>query len=385
MINRILTALDNNSNREVFAVVANLIDWSKAFPRQCPILGIKSFIRKGVRPSLIPILVSYFQGRKMTVKWHGSKSVQRDMPGGGPAGATLGLLEYLSQSNNNANCVEKDDRFKFVDDLTILEIVNLLTVGMSSFNVKNQVPSDIPDHNQYISSENLKSQQYLDNINQWTIKQKMKINQKKTKTMLFNFTNKYQFMTRLSLNAENVEVVSEAKLLGTIISNDLTWNSNTSNIVRRANARMVLLRKLAEFGAPISDLKTIYKLYIRSILEQSAVVWHSSLTEENKTDLLRVQKTACKVMLRGRFTSYEKALEILDLEKLSDRRDKLCNTFAKKSIKNGIIDFKEIDNLKYMTTRNTDKYEVTFCNTERLKKSALPQMQRSLNTAEAHI
>ena len=91
------------------------------------------------------------------------------------------------------------------------------------------------------------------------------------------------------------------------------------------------------------------------------------------------------MMLRGRFTSYEKALEILDLEKLSDRRDNLCNTFAKKSIKNGIIDFKEIDNLKYMTTRNTDKYEVTFCNTERLKKSALPQMQRSLNTAEAHI
>ena len=278
----------------------------------------------------------------------------------------------------------KDDRFKFVDDLTILEKVNLLTVVMSSFNVKNQVPNDIPNHNQYISSKNLKSQQYLDNINQWTIQQKMKINQKKTKTMLFNFTNKYQFMTRLSLNGENVEVVSEAKLLGTIISNDLTWNSNTSNIVRRANARMVLLRKLAEFGAPIADLKTIYKSYIRSILEQSAVVWHSSLTEENKTDLSRVQKTACKVMLRGRFESYEKSLDILDLEKLSDRREKLCNSFAKKSIKNGIIDFKEINHLKYMTTRNIDKYEVTFCNTERLKKSALPQMQRSLNIIEAH-
>ena len=181
MINRILTALDNNSKREVFAVVANLIDWSKAFPRQCPILGVQSFLKNGVRPSLIPILVSYFQGRKMTVKWHGTKSTQRDMPGGGPAGANLGLLEYLSQSNNNADCVEKDDRYKFVDDLTILEIVNLLTVGMSSFNVRSQIPNDIPDHNQYIASTNLKSQEFLDNINQWTIKQKMKINQKKTK------------------------------------------------------------------------------------------------------------------------------------------------------------------------------------------------------------
>ena len=119
---------------------------------------------------------------------------------------------------------------------------------MSSLNVKNQVPSDIPNNNQYSSPKNIKSQQYLDTMNQWIIQQKMKINQKKTKTMKFNFTNKYQFMTRLSLNAENVEVVSEAKLLGTIISNDLKWNSNTSNIVRRSNARMVLLQKLAEFG-----------------------------------------------------------------------------------------------------------------------------------------
>ena len=46
MIHRILSALDNNSRRETFAVVANLIDWSKAFPRQCPKLGVESFIKK---------------------------------------------------------------------------------------------------------------------------------------------------------------------------------------------------------------------------------------------------------------------------------------------------------------------------------------------------
>ena len=118
MINRILTALDNNSRREMFAVVANLIDWSKAFPRQCPKLGVESFINNGVRPALIPILTSFFQGRQMSVKWHGHDSKPRNFPGGGPAGATLGLLEYLSQSNDSANCVNPEDRFKFVDNLT---------------------------------------------------------------------------------------------------------------------------------------------------------------------------------------------------------------------------------------------------------------------------
>ena len=58
------------------------------------------------------------------------------MPGGGPAGSTLGLLEYLSQSKNNADCVDPEDRYKFVDDLTALEIVNLLTIGMASHNIK---------------------------------------------------------------------------------------------------------------------------------------------------------------------------------------------------------------------------------------------------------
>ena len=52
----------------------------------------------------------------MSVKWHCCRSVPKDIKGGGPQGATLGLLEYQSQSNHSADCVEVEDRFKFVDD-----------------------------------------------------------------------------------------------------------------------------------------------------------------------------------------------------------------------------------------------------------------------------
>ena len=202
--------------------------------RQCPKLGIESFVRNGVRPSLVPVLVSYFQDRQMSVKWHGCRSVPRQINGGGPQGATLGIIEYLSQSNNSADCVNEKDRFKFVDDLTILEIVNLLTVGLSSFNLKQQVPRDIPEHNQYIPAENLKSQKWLDQINVWTQNQKMVINEKKTKSLIFNFTEKYQFTTRLQLNDENVEVINSTKLLGTIVQDDLKWDLNTANIVKKS-------------------------------------------------------------------------------------------------------------------------------------------------------
>ena len=55
----------------------------------------------------------------------------------------------------------------------------------------------------------------------------MLINNKKTKNMLINFTKNYQFGSRLSLDQDILEVVSEAKLLGTILTNDLKWEKNT--------------------------------------------------------------------------------------------------------------------------------------------------------------
>ena len=61
-----------------------------------------------------------------------------------------------------------------MDDLPVLEIVNVLTVGLCSFNIKHQVPNDINEHNQYIQPENLKSQEYIDSINSWSEAQKLR-------------------------------------------------------------------------------------------------------------------------------------------------------------------------------------------------------------------
>ena len=179
MINKILMSVDNNSVKDKLAVVANMIDWKSAFPRQCHKLGIESFMRNGVRAPLIPILINYFQDRKMSVKFRNCFSDPKPLNGGGPQGATFGILEYLSQSNNNSDCVDSENRFKFIDDLTILEIVNLLLIGISSYNIKQHVPSNIPCHNQFVAPQNLKSQEFLDEISKWTVNQKMMINEQK--------------------------------------------------------------------------------------------------------------------------------------------------------------------------------------------------------------
>ena len=197
LIHRILAAVDNQSGGEVTAVLCSFVDWRQAYSRQCHLIGMQSFKQNGVRPSLLPILASYFQNRELQVKWKGQLSQPRKLPGGGAMGATLGNIEFRSQTNNNADCVSPEDRFKWVDDLTVLEKINLLNIGLSSYNYKQHVPSDSNTHGQFVNNQELKTQLYLDKINQWTLNQKMQINKMKTKEMLINFTRNYQFTSRL--------------------------------------------------------------------------------------------------------------------------------------------------------------------------------------------
>ena len=55
----------------------------------------------------------------------------------------------------------REGQVKFVDDLSFLEIIYLLNVGLATYNIHAHVPSNLPVHNQIISSENLKTQEQL--------------------------------------------------------------------------------------------------------------------------------------------------------------------------------------------------------------------------------
>ena len=380
MLHKILSILDTNNQKDKFAVLAQLVDWSKAFDRQDHTLGIQSFIRSGVRPTLIPVLVSFFQNRKMIVKWKDHLSTTRDLPGGGPQGSTLGLLEYDVNSDSNADHVPVDMKFKFVDDLSTLELINLILVGLSSYNFRHHVASDVGIDDSFLPSANLNAQKSLDMLESWTNSNKMKLNVKKTNYMVFNFTENMQFTTRLYLENTLLESVKETKLLGTIITTDLKWHKNTHMLVCKAYGRMTILHKLSQFDVSREDMVTIYILYIRSILEQNCQVWHHSLSQEDQTDLERVQKIAFRIILGKEYDSYEDSLIILSLQTLHQRRELLCLRFAKKCIKHPkAASMFPLNRDKSHSLRNQETYYVQPARTGRLMNSAIPQMQRALN------
>ena len=119
----------------------------------------------------------------------------------------IGNLEYLAQSNDIADCVKCDERYKFVDVLTVLGKINLLLIGMASHNTHAQVQNDIASHNQKIPPENLQTQSTIDSIQNWTNKNKIILNEIKTEAMVLNLTRKHQFTTRISKKNTNIEIV----------------------------------------------------------------------------------------------------------------------------------------------------------------------------------
>ena len=334
-----------------------------------------------MRSALIPVLTDFFRDRVMTVRWHQVTSSERELSGSGPQGSTLGLLEYLSQSNDNTQDIPPDMKYKWLDDLSVLEVINLLTIGISSYNIRSHVPNDIPVHNGYVEASNLKIQKNIKNIAEWTKNKLMKLNKKKSCGIIFNFTDNFQFTSRITIEEQPLQLVSETKLLGLILRNDMKWSSNTDYLVKRANARMELLRRLAHFSAPVKDMIQIYITYIRSILEQSCVIWHSSLTEEDNQKLERVQKNACRNILKEKYESYENALDVLCIDSLFKRREKLILAYGRKCLT--LDQTKEFfplnDNMDTLKLRNRNKYRVTEGNTERFRNSTIPYIQRILN------
>ena len=94
-----------------------------------------------------------------------------------------------------------------------------------------------------------------------------------------------------------------------------------------------MLSKLKYVGTKTEDLLDIYRLYVRSILEYCAVVYHSGLTQEQSHQLETVQRVALATILGDNYVSYDAAREMTGIPLLSERRQQRVETFCKRAVK----------------------------------------------------
>ena len=203
---------------------------------------------------------------------------------------------------------------------------------LSAFNLKKWL---IDGPVKKLNMNNNQLQMDLNNLHQYTSRKLMKIKEKKTQLMKFNFSKAHDFTPEFNIEGfkANIEVVQEAKILGIILTEDLKWEANTQYICAKAFKRMWILRRMKKLDVEPLILLDIYVKEIRSVLELAVPAWHCSLTKKQSADIERVQKVAISIILRGITEesqySYDMALVILGLEPLYIRRDKLCMNFVK--------------------------------------------------------
>ena len=143
------------------------------------------------------------------------------------------------------------------------------------------------------------------------------------------------------------------------------------------------LRRMKVLDLEPLTILDVYMKEIRSVVELAVPAWHSGLTLKQSSDIERVQRVAVHIILSDCNTgmsdfSYDMALVTLDLEPLSVRRERLCHTFAKKTLKSRHSTIFQKNESQHFT-RNKVTYIEHKSNTKRCYNSPVNYLTRLLN------
>ena len=85
------------------------------------------------------------------------------------------------------------------------------------------------------------------------------------------------------------------EFLGTTITNDLKWETNTCSIIKRAHSGMFFLRQLRKLNVSRPVLTQFYRATTESIISSSISVWFGSVSALAKNRLQTIVRTEEKL------------------------------------------------------------------------------------------
>ncbi|KFM66762.1 RNA-directed DNA polymerase from mobile element jockey, partial [Stegodyphus mimosarum] len=210
-----------------------MLDVAKAFDRVWHEGLIYKLIQQQMKRELIELIVSFITNRKFTVSVGQDLSTIRDIAAGVPQGSILCPILYLMYVADFPNPQRGDNYFMgcYADDTAL---------AVKSANAKHAIT---------------KLQDMMPNIEEWCTKWRISINAQKSQLLIIRRKHrKVPIRKKLYLLGSEVPQVNNAKYLGVVLNDNLTWKDNTANIRRKANGVINNLKPLLGKFSPL-DLR----------------------------------------------------------------------------------------------------------------------------------
>ena len=274
-----------------------LVDFKKAFDLVDHQILIDKLKIYGIKDEALSWFNTYLTNRKQQVAINNCKSDFKQISYGVPQGSILGPLLFLLFINDLPLYTSNVFTDLYADDTTLY---------------------DVQDSMEQIE---INLQSSLNNLQIWCRNNGMILNSSKTKVMLVTTYQKRQRLTNdhldLAYNKESLNMISNDKILGVFVDNNLTWSNHIKHLTKKIASSIWLLSKIKNFLSQAHRVQ-FYKSYIQPHIDFCNIVWGSS-SESNKLKIFRLQKRACKVILDYNVDDSIEAMNSLKIMSIYDR------------------------------------------------------------------
>lgn len=210
-------------NRKDTYVRILFIDFSSAFNTVIPQKLVKLGLL-GLNTSLCNWILDFLTDRPQSVFIGNKTSKVLRLSTGSLQGCVLSPLLFTLLTHDCTAQYSSNHIIKFADDTTV---VGLIT-----------------------NNDECEYREEVQHLVDWCQNNNLSLNVQKTKDMVVNFRKSSTTHTQLHINGSVVEMVNSVKFLGVHISADLSWNLNTTTIMKKAQQRLHFLRKLKKARLP---------------------------------------------------------------------------------------------------------------------------------------
>ncbi|KAJ4440472.1 hypothetical protein ANN_08613 [Periplaneta americana] len=271
---------------------AVVIDFSKAFDLVPHDILIDKLSRLGIDKGVVLWIQEFLKGRTQRVTVGHEISEIGNISSGVPQGSVLGPLLFIIYVNDLCQDITSNVRLFANDCIIYRKIINNSDV--------DAIQTD------------------LNNIYNWALKHRMKINGSKSKSITFCKTREE---TSLNYEFSGVVIPQEQcfKYLGVYLNSKLSWGEHVDNVTGKAWRALHFIMRILRKASPKSR-EIAYLTLVRPLMEYGTTCWDPYRIYQINS-LERIQYRAAK-FVKGKREDGNDTIKELKWETLENRRRK---------------------------------------------------------------